>query len=325
MSDPDDQQEFNLIIGPKLSNQVMQYKMSYGVQSKSENEMFIELADGGSPEAAYMVGSLFQHLSASNTVPRESTDEFGNLGVLELEATAFDYFEQAAEGGIGLGMQPLADMYFSGRGVKESKIKGCDWLWNACLISSANAQTKLDCRTLLPFELDSLFSCLCQLESQVPVGRNMISCCPNLSGLLANLAISGWSTFEGSLPPFAASTPTLTVGGPCRAGSTSRVLIPGSTQLLKVVTYAQYVKSTICVEVCITYGRRGTSNSFTTQMYQGTPREKHSVYYEIPPGPQCDETFSDEDAQVFYSLLYAEKVPVICVHCDLKSRQSKFA
>jgi hypothetical protein len=316
-------QELQETVLKKLKPLMLEYALRNGGRAISENQMYITLAEEGSNEAAYMAGIACRHRTSSVVAP-STTGDFDNLQVLQSDILAFKYFKQAAEGGIGLGMQSLADLYYNGQGVRASRMNSCDWLWNACLINSFKAQEILDSRSLIPLEVNSIINQLNQMQSRVPSwGATIRSGSPNLAGLLAKL-----TTFDSSklqdclLPPFAAPVPTLSVGSAARQGSTGRVLMTGSNAVLDLLDFLQHLKSKL-IYVDFIYGRRDTCKGATAQTYAGTTREKDAHFYQVPPMPQCDESISDEEAQSYHEVLQDAGFAVLCVHSEAKSGESE--
>ena len=290
----------------KLRPLMLEYAMRYG-GGRSEYAMFIDLAEQGSAEAAYMAGIACRHRLQVGT-------EFARLGVLDTDKLAFKYFQQSANGGIGLGMQSLADLYFNGQGVRKNRVTSCDWLWNACLIHSVKAYEVLDSRTMIPLELNSTIENLSHTANRVPYGSPVGMGGPNLAALLQKLGIGDGNLPDCLLPPFAAATPTLTVGGQARPGTTGHVLVTGAIKLQELGNLLCFLSDTWGHSVNFTYGRRGTCKSATAQTYGGDTREKDSYYYQIPPLAQCDETVSDDDVNAYIDVLRDVAFEVLCVH-----------
>ncbi|GKZ00809.1 hypothetical protein MPSEU_001032600 [Mayamaea pseudoterrestris] len=314
--------ELQETVHTKLRPLVTQYMMRHNVPDGSENQMYIDLANEGSPEAAYLAGIAFRHRSQFIVPTSQDEGDFGNMEVLKSDMYAFKYFKQAAKGGIGLGMQSLADMYNIGQGVRQNIIASSDWLWHATLIHSFKASEILETRTLIPRELYALIHSFEQMRHRVPAyGASANQCCPNLTGLLTKLSNTVRNDFDCMLAPFAAPTPTLTVGSQPRRGETGDVVLIGATKLRELLELVRLMNLT----VNFGYGRRGTCKGATAQTYSGSTRVKDSFYYQVPPMPQCDETASDEMTQSFYDQLLKENVAVLCVHSEAKSGQSEVA
>ena len=146
------------------------------------------------------------------------------LGVLETNELSFRYLSQAAEGGIAIAMQSLADNYEQGCGVRKSMRMCREWYWRACLAQSVGASALIDNKSVLVNEMMATSQMLDNVQSQLQPGQGFVSGGPNLCSLI--LALQRDLIRLGyQLPPFAAIAPSQQVGSRPQPGSAAPPMI----------------------------------------------------------------------------------------------------
>ena len=146
------------------------------------------------------------------------------LGVLETNELSFRYLSQAAEGGIAIAMQSLADNYEQGCGVRKSMRMCREWYWRACLAQSVGASAIIDTKSVLVNEMMATSQMLDNVQSQLQPGQGFVSGGPNLCSLI--LALQRDLIHLGyQLPPFAAIAPSQQVGSRPQPGSAAPPMI----------------------------------------------------------------------------------------------------
>jgi hypothetical protein len=151
-----------------------------GGQSRTLQD-FVDLADAGSVECAYMAGVQHKHRvtgvrpgGKGGQMVVESSTELP--GVLTTDELAFKYLSQAAHGGHGLAMQSLADCYEAGTGIRADQRLCREWLWRSTLHKSAGAFLMLDQRSVLGKEHYAQVMNLERAGQRLLLGATMLLC-----------------------------------------------------------------------------------------------------------------------------------------------------
>lgn len=278
---------------------------------RPEVSEYVRCAELGNLACAYQAGVYFKNRLLGDAVvapsyfaqrQRERNLESGlrgisfdstgseQLGVLETNELSFKYFSQAAEGGLGLAMQSLADNYEKGCGVRKSMRLCREWYWRACLAQSAGACEILESKSVLVNEMRAVLQMLGDLSSRLSPGQPCTTGGPNLCSLVVavhnDLAVGGSYT----IPPFAAVAPMLQVGSAPRRGSVSMPLI--GEGVLKVVGAELNKLERRGHRVTGEYGRRGTTAQATALSLSEATRPLDSQLFVVPPPPQINEDFT---------------------------------
>lgn len=202
-------------------------------------ETYRKHADRGNAACAYMAGVQYKQRMLGmldDRTPFVSDARTGQtqLGVLESDALAFQYLEQAAKAGIGLAMQSLSSLYEEGQGCRKSWSMAREWLWRAFLKDSAGAAAIFDIKIVLRNELAAQVHMFEQAGDRIEAGQSFSPSGPNIASLLL-VFFRQMQSCNFTLPPFAAIAPSCRVTGSVRHGTTGPVVIPGSDQFIRVV------------------------------------------------------------------------------------------
>lgn len=138
-------------------------------------------------------------------------------------------------------MHSLAELYIHGKGVRERRTTGNDWLWQAVLLQSAGAFALLDAKALLPIEMHGMVGVVGQVRGALKPGQAFKHSGPNLTSLLACL-MQKLRQNRFLLRPFAAAKPTLTVGNETHEGATGAVPMIGTELLEEPLCFGGAVK-----------------------------------------------------------------------------------
>lgn len=149
-----------------------------GIPENPGADFYAQIADRqGSGPAAYMAGIHYKNRLLQNVRSdrrggvRADNNRRGGDGVLDTDELAFKYLLQAAESGIGIAMDSLAELYIHGKGVRERRITGNDWFWHAVLLNSAGSIDLLDSHALIPLELNAMSDVLDQALAMLAPGQ----------------------------------------------------------------------------------------------------------------------------------------------------------
>ena len=283
-------------------------------------EYYGRLADEeDSGPCAYMAGILYKN----RLLGAVGADGQGGIqsrarqekGVLETEELAFKYLLQASKDGIGIAMQSLAELYIDGKGVRERRITGNNWLWEAVLLNSSGAHVSLDSKALLPLEIDSMVDMSGDVLMQLLPGQSFNPSGPHLTSLLASL-MTNIRQHGFKLHPFAATKPTLMVGNEAHEGTTGEVPMIGANSLEKLCVLTEQMRRR-GNGVNVIYGRRGIGKAATAQTYEESERRiLDSFLYTVPPEPSCNDQFDENEVDAFCSVLNELRFLVHCVHSE---------
>ena len=236
------------------------------------------------------------------------------LGVLETNALSFKYLSQAAEGGLALAMQSLADNYEKGCGVRTSMRSCREWYWRACLASSVGAPTILDSKSVLFNELRATLDMLGQMEVQLKPFQGFCSGGPKLCSLVVALH-RDLATISYKLPPFAATAPTLQVSNRPRPGTAPAPII--GLEMLKncVVQFEQLQRRHH--EISFSYGRRGIAQQATALSMGEASRPLDAQLLIVPPPPAAHDLanqLSRIEIEEWEHVAVTVPLEVTCVH-----------
>lgn len=326
LDDPNVRSAWNLEYEQSIQKHIRNTVLQEGLRGNALPEdpgpdYYASLADKGSAPCAYMAGILYKNRLLGNVrvnprggLQSASSGQEG-AGILETDELAYKYLLQASKAGIGIAMQSLAELYIDGQGVRQRRISGNDWLWQAVLIQSAGALKLLDANALLPLEIDAMVDMMQQVRTQIHPGQPFNPSGPHLTSLLASLVIKLHRT-RFQLRPFAAAAPTLTVGNQPNEGATGTVPMIGA-KLLEQFWMLTDQLNRRGNKVACTYGRRGIAKAATAQTHgEQKTRNADSFLYQVPPEPQCSDQFGKDEADVFIGFLQQAEFLVQCVHCE---------
>jgi len=220
-----------------------------------ELEEMMRCADAGNAACAYQAGII---LSRRFSAAAEATS------VLQSDAAAVRYLNQAAEAGIGLAMQSLGNKYQEGDGVRKNLRTSMDWLWKAALVGSTDAKETLDRICLLTKEIKAHYESLDNFITtrKLPPGASVVMPGPNLGTLLLELKP------DLAARGFCLARPSHNhTGGAASPDSMSPIV--GTDAMLRLDRTLERARAR-GNNIRVTYGRRGTENpEVTRQMLQG--------------------------------------------------------
>ena len=290
---------------------VLQQAIKAGARKQEVSE-FIQLADKGNAACAYMAGSMLK-LGMSGNFSVDATCDATTKGVIHSEKWAYKYVKQAADAGIGIAMQSLADMYENGRGVRRDVRQAEDWLWCAALTGSNGAFERVDSMSVLTREIQAmnpqvgcggssqkLFQTLREQQAQ-----SIMLSGPNLGSLLVSLHPSLLSR-GGTLPKFASTYPG--AAAPC----TSTISCIGLTQLQAVASVLHELTEHGYTAVP-TYGRRGTAPGSTAMANGDAKRIADRQCFSMPPLSVESDQCSPE---AWLELATQSEFKVLCGHSN---------
>ena len=257
-----------------------------------------------------------RHASSSNLVAGLGAVTFDSsgseqVGVLEANELSFRYLSQAAQGGLGVAMQSLADNYEQGCGVRASMRMCREWYWRACLAQSVGAATILDSKSVLVNEMMATLNCLGEVEKRLAPGQGFVSAGPNLCSLVFALHRDlAEKRFE--LPPFAATAPSQHVGAAPRRGSCAAPLI-GRARIQAFARQCDGLARRGSRVECA-YGRRGISAQATALSLGAASRSPDAQLFTVPPRPAMRELFEDAEVRAWEGAAASADLRVECVH-----------
>ena len=212
------------------------------------------------------------------------------LGVLETNELSFRYLSQAAEGGIAIAMQSLADNYEQGCGVRKSMRMCREWYWRACLAQSVGASAIIDTKSVLVNEMMATSQMLDNVQSQLQPGQGFVSGGPNLCSLI--LALQRDLIHLGyQLPPFAAIAPSQQVGSRPQPGSAAPPMI--GRKVLQEIERQVEKLARRGSRVSFQYGRRGIAAQATALSLGQASRALDAQLFVVPPDAACYEFFDE--------------------------------
>ena len=233
------------------------------------------------------------------------------LGVLETNELSFRYLSQAAEGGIAIAMQSLADNYEQGCGVRKSMRMCREWYWRACLAQSVGASAIIDTKSVLVNEMMATSQMLDNVQSQLQPGQGFVSGGPNLCSLI--LALQRDLIHLGyQLPPFAAIAPSQQVGSRPQPGSAAPPMI--GRKVLQEIERQVKKLARRGSRVSFQYGRRGIAAQATALSLGQASRALDAQLFVVPPDAACYEFFDDAAVSAWVQRSLRTDLEVTCVH-----------
>lgn len=237
------------------------------------------------------------------------------FSVLDAQALSIQYLSKAANAGLPLAMQSLGESYIEGKGVRQDKTVGADWLWRAALNRSAGAFNALDAYRVcvVPLEIRATIYNAKKVEAmreelREELGNGLCEPCgPNLGSILVALR-KPLRQMGFVLPPFAADVP----GGTQRTGL---VPIIGSTQLQEASRmFDEMEERSRGGKIEGAYGRRGTSAAATQGSLGHATRPLDPQRFVSPPAPTVAEVPSKLDVTKWAQSAVAHGIRVECIH-----------
>ena len=231
----------NTVTTPMLAHLVMNDNLN---EENLTAEYCASVADLGNPAFMYMAGIKYKNrlLGATVQVPGRdrrgggrprtnrsliTTNSADQPGVLETNELAYKYLLKGAQAGHGLSMVSLADCYENCTGVRKDMRKCREWLWEACLQKSAAALETLDTKCTLPRELVAIQDGLERMPQYLQPGQVGGLGGPNLASFIMSMH-ERVAAMNYTVPAFAATTPTLSVGNRPQMGTTGPQQIIGA-------------------------------------------------------------------------------------------------
>jgi hypothetical protein len=265
-----------------------------------------------------------RHATTSNLVAGLGAVTFDSsgseqVGVLEANELSFKYLSQAAQGGLGVAMQSLADNYEKGCGVRASMRMCREWYWRACLAQSVGAAAILDSKSVLVNEMMATLDMLGDMERRLAPGQGCISGGPNLCSLVLALH-PDLAEKRFKLPPFAATAPSQHVGAAPRRGTCAAPLIGRSL----IQAFAQQCDGLARrgSPVECAYGRRGIAAQATALSLGAASRSLDAQLFTLPPPPALRELYDDDEVRAWEGAAAFADFRVVCVHQNAQEHRN---